>query len=87
LFLLENYDDEVPINVGTGIDVSIKGLADLVGEVVGFSGQIEWDTSKPDGTPRKLLDTSRLGNLGWKPKITLEKGLKDTYEWFLSQNS
>lgn len=87
LFLLENYDDEVPINVGTGIDVSIKGLADLVGEVVGFSGQIEWDTSRPDGTPRKLLDTSRLGNLGWKPKITLEKGLKDTYEWFLSQNS
>ena len=87
LFLLENYNDEVPINVGTGIDVSIKGLADLVGAVVGFSGQIEWDTSKPDGTPRKLLDTSRLGDLGWKPKITLEKGLEATYEWFLSQQN
>lgn len=85
LFLLENYDDGVPINVGTGVDVSIKGLADLVGEVVGFSGQIKWDASKPDGTPRKLLDTSRLGELGWKPKITLENGLEATYEWFLSQ--
>lgn len=84
LFLLENYDDEIPINVGTGSDVSIKELADLVGEVVGFTGKIEWDTSKPDGTPRKLLDTSRLGNIGWKPRITLERGLKETYEWFLS---
>lgn len=84
LFLLENYDDEIPINVGTGSDVSIKELADLVGEVVGFTGKIEWDTSKPDGTPRKLLDTSRLGNIGWKPRITLERGLKETYEWFLA---
>ena len=85
LFLLENYDDEVPINVGTGVDVSIKGLADLVGEVVGFAGEIEWDASKPDGTPRKLLDTSRLTKLGWTPSISLEQGLKSTYEWFLSQ--
>ena len=84
LFLLESYDAEIPINVGTGIDVSIKGLADLVGEVVGFTGKIEWDSSKPDGTPRKLLDTSRLRDLGWKPSITLEAGLQDTYEWFLS---
>jgi len=85
LFLLENYDDEIPINVGTGVDVSIKGLADLVGEVVGFPGEIEWDASKPDGTPRKLLDTSRLTKLGWTPSISLEQGLKSTYEWFLSQ--
>lgn len=87
LFLLENYDDDTPINVGTGVDVSIKGLADLVGEVVGFSGEIEWDTSKPDGTPRKLLDTSKLAELGWQSRISLEIGLKQTYEWFLSNNS
>lgn len=87
LFLLENYDDDTPINVGTGVDVSIKGLADLVGEIVGFCGEIEWDTLKPDGTPRKLLDTSRLAELGWQSRISLETGLKQTYEWFLSNNS
>ena len=84
LFLLENYDDEIPINVGTGVDISIKDLAALIGEKVGFSGLIEWDTSKPDGTPRKLLDVSRLSKLGWKSQITLEEGLETTYETFLS---
>jgi GDP-L-fucose synthase len=86
LFLLVNYDDEIPINVGTGVDISIKDLAALIGEKVGFSGQIAWDTSKPDGTPRKLLDVSRLSKLGWKSQITLEKGLETTYETFLKGN-
>jgi GDP-L-fucose synthase len=85
LFLLENYDDEIPINVGTGVDISIKDLAVLIGKKVGFSGQIEWDTSKPDGTPRKLLDVSRLSKLGWKPQILLDEGLEATYLEFLNQ--
>jgi GDP-L-fucose synthase len=85
LFLLENYDDEIPINVGTGVDISIKDLAALIGEKVGFSGQIEWDTSKPDGTPRKLLDVSRLSKLGWKAQILLDQGLEATYQNFLHQ--
>jgi GDP-L-fucose synthase len=85
LFLLENYDDEIPINVGTGVDISIKDLAVLIGKKVGFSGQIEWDTSKPDGTPRKLLDVSRLSKLGWKPQILLDEGLEATYLDFLNQ--
>jgi GDP-L-fucose synthase len=82
LYLLENYDDDVPINVGTGIDISIKDLAELTSRVVGFSGRIEWDSTKPDGTPRKLLDISRMSALGWKAKIPLELGLEQTYEWF-----
>jgi GDP-L-fucose synthase len=86
LFLLENYDDEIPINVGTGVDISIKDLAALIGEKVGFSGLIEWDTTKPDGTPRKLLDVSRLSKLGWKSQITLEEGLETTYETFLNES-
>jgi GDP-L-fucose synthase len=82
LFLLENYDDESPINVGTGTDVTIAELAEIVKSVVGFEGQIQWDSSKPDGTPRKLLDTSRITQLGWKPIFTLEDGIRETYEWF-----
>jgi GDP-L-fucose synthase len=82
LFLLENYDDEVAINVGVGQDVSIKELAELIQGVVGFEGEIEWDSSKPDGTPRKLLDVSRMTTLGWKPKISLEDGIRATYEWY-----
>ena len=83
LYLLEKYDDDVPINVGTGIDISIKDLAELTSRVVGFSGKIEWDATKPDGTPRKLLDVSRMSGLGWKAKIPLELGLEATYEWFV----
>jgi GDP-L-fucose synthase len=83
LHLLENYDDDVPLNVGTGIDISIKDLAELTSRVVGFSGRIEWDSSKPDGTPRKLLDVSRISNLGWSAKIPLESGLRETYDWFV----
>jgi GDP-L-fucose synthase len=82
LFLLENYDDEIAINVGLGEDIAIKDLAELVRRVVGFEGEIFWDSGKPDGTPRKLLDVSRLTALGWKPKIDLEEGIRATYEWF-----
>jgi GDP-L-fucose synthase len=82
LYLLENYDDEVAINVGVGEDVSIKELAELIQKITGFEGEIEWDSSKPDGTPRKLLDVSRITALGWKAQISLEDGIRSTYEWY-----
>lgn len=72
------------INVGTGVDCTIKELTETVAKVVGYKGIIEWDTTKPDGTPRKLMDVSRLERLGWKAKTTLEEGLTSTYEWFLA---
>lgn len=82
LFVMEHYDSPEPINVGVGEDLSILDLANLVSRVVGFDGRIERDLSKPDGTPRKLLDVSKLNRLGWQPKIRLEEGLKQTYEWY-----
>ena len=82
VFLLENYDDDVAINVGVGEDISIKELADQIKKIVGFEGGITWDSTKPDGTPRKLLDGSRLRNLGWKPSINLQEGLESTYSWY-----
>jgi GDP-L-fucose synthase len=82
VYLLENYNDDVAINVGVGEDVSIKELAELIKETVGFSGSIEWDSSKPDGTPRKLLDVSRITKLGWKAQISLKDGIASTYEWY-----
>jgi GDP-L-fucose synthase len=82
LFLLENYDDEVAINIGMGKDISIKDLAELIQAIVGFEGSIEWDSSRPDGTPRKLLDVSKITDLGWKPTISLEEGIRSTYHWF-----
>ena len=83
LFLLENYDDNVAINVGVGQDISIKELADLIRTTVGYQGDVTWDSSKPDGTPRKLLDVSLITNLGWKPEISLEDGIRSTYSWYL----
>lgn len=83
LFLLENYDDDVAINVGVGQDISIKELAELIRTTVGYQGDVAWDSSKPDGTPRKLLDVSRITSLGWKPEIILEDGIHSTYSWFL----
>jgi GDP-L-fucose synthase len=71
------------INIGTGVDCSIKELAETIAKIVGYQGKIEWDTTKPDGTPRKLLDVSRLERLGWKAKTKLEDGLSKTYAWFL----
>lgn len=82
LFLLEEYDDDIAINVGVGEDISIKDLAELVRGVVGFNGETLWDTKKPDGTPRKLLDVSRITKLGWKPQVPLQSGIQDTYLWF-----
>jgi GDP-L-fucose synthase len=87
LFLLENYDDEIAINVGTGSDISIKELSELIRGIVGFDGAVEWDSTKPDGSPRKLLDVSRISSLGWKAKIGLEVGLRSTYKWFLENSS
>ena len=81
--LLENYDDPAPINVGTGEDVTIKELAETIESVVGYSGAISWDTSRPDGTPRKLLDVSRITSLGWAPRIGLRAGIESTYAWYL----
>lgn len=82
LHLLENYDGPEQVNVGVGHDVSIKELARLVADAVGYDGQIEWDVTKPDGTPRKLMDVSKLSSLGWNAKIQLEDGLADTVRWF-----
>jgi GDP-L-fucose synthase len=73
------------VNVGTGVDFTIRQLAETVARVVGFSGRLVWDTTKPDGAPRKLLDVSRLAALGWRAQIGLEEGLRQTYEWFLGQ--
>lgn len=84
VFLLENYDSPEIVNVGCGEDVSIRELAELVCGVVGFAGRLEFDASKPDGTPRKLLNVERLFGLGWRPKIPLEIGIRDAYEWFLA---
>ena len=82
LFLLENYHDDVAINVGVGDDISIRDLADLIQRIVGFEGDVLWDDTKPDGTPRKLLDVSRITALGWTSQIGLEDGIRSTYEWF-----
>jgi GDP-L-fucose synthase len=83
----EKYDSCLHLNVGTGEDLSIKELAQKVAVAAGFSGQIEWDSSKPDGTPRKVLDISRIKALGWKPTITLEEGIASTIAWYKEANS
>jgi GDP-L-fucose synthase len=82
LFLLEHYDDAQTINVGVGTDRTIEEISSLVAAAVGYQGRIEWDQSKPDGTPRKLLDTSRINALGWEPTIDLESGLRSTVAWY-----
>lgn len=82
-FLLENYDSPEIINVGCGEDITIRELAELICEVVGFQGSLEYDSSKPDGTPRKVMDVSRLTAMGWKPRIPLREGIRHAYEWFL----
>lgn len=87
LFLMERYEDEQWINVGWGRDETIAELARTVARVVGFGGSLLFDTSKPDGTPRKLLDTTRIEALGWKPRIELEDGIRSTYAWFLEHRN
>lgn len=86
-FCMKNYDLPEPINVGTGVDVTISELANIISDVVGFSGDIEWDTTKPNGTPRKVLDISKIKSLGWEPKIGLHEGIEKTYEWYLDTYS
>jgi len=83
VFLTENYSGDEIVNVGVGRDVSIRELAEMTRDIIGFQGQLQFDTSKPDGTPRKLLDVSRLSTLGWKPSIDLHSGITTTYGWFL----
>ena len=83
VFLLEKYDSPEIINVGCGEDVSIRELAEMICDVIGFKGNLVWDTSKPDGTPQKLLDVSKMRTLGWQSTISLRDGLKRTYDWFL----
>lgn len=82
LHLLENYDGDDQVNVGTGTDVTIKELAGLVAEAVGYEGQIDWDTTKPDGTPQKLLDVTKLAKAGWTARINLSNGIRSTVEWY-----
>lgn len=86
LLLLERYDDPAPINIGCGEDVTIDQLARIIADVVGYAGEFEHDTSKPDGTPRKLLDVSRIRGLGWSPTVSLPDGIKSVYEWFLAHH-
>jgi GDP-L-fucose synthase len=74
------------INVGSGKDISIAELAQTIQEIVGYEGAVRWNTAKPDGTPRKLLDISRLSQLGWRPRISLREGIKSTYAWYLRQS-
>ncbi|MGW0611005.1 GDP-L-fucose synthase family protein [Streptomyces sp. NPDC002788] len=82
LHLIEHYDADSPVNVGTGTDLTIRELAELVADAVGYRGSVEWDTKQPDGTPRKLLDVSRLTALGWAPRIGLREGIARTYAWY-----
>jgi GDP-L-fucose synthase len=82
LYLLQTYEGEPIINIGWGQDVTIRELVGMIMSVIGYSGRLIFDPSKPDGTPRKLLDVSRLTGLGWQPRISLEKGIAQTYAWF-----
>lgn len=85
--LLDRYDDPSPINVGVGRDVTIRELAETVAGIVGFTGEIVQDTSRPDGTPRKLLDVTRIRALGWEPRVSLRDGIAQTYRWFVEHRA
>ncbi|MCX6762504.1 MAG: GDP-L-fucose synthase [Candidatus Moranbacteria bacterium] len=87
IFLMNNYEDSEIVNIGTGEDIEIIDLAKMIKDIVGFEGEIKNDLSKPDGTPKKQLDVSKLHNLGWKHKIPLEEGIKETHNWFLKNKS
>jgi GDP-L-fucose synthase len=86
-FCMDRYDGDEPINCGAGDEVSIRQLAEIVASAVGFDGRLVFDVSKPDGTPRKLMDSSRLAALGWQPAISLADGVQSTYEWFVSNRA
>ncbi|PON14105.1 GDP-fucose synthetase [Candidatus Entotheonella serta] len=87
VFLMQRYDAEDIVNVGVGEDITIRELAEMIARTVGFEGALRFDTSKPDGTPRKLLDVSRLFDLGWRPQISLSEGLRQTYAWYLEHEA
>jgi GDP-L-fucose synthase len=87
LFALENYDGDEQLNVGTGEDMSIKELAELIAKESGFEGEIAWDSSKPDGTPRKVLDISRIKTIGWLPSVGISEGVRETISWFRENQS
>lgn len=87
VYLMNTYEDNQHVNVGTGVDVTIKELAETVKEIVGYEGTINWDSSKPDGMPRKLLDMTKLHSLGWKHKIELREGIEKTYKWYLENKT
>lgn len=87
IFLMNTYNDSEQVNVGTGADISIKELAEMIKEIIGYDGAIVWDASKPDGTPRKLLDVSKLHQLGWKHTIELREGIERTYTWYLENQA
>ena len=85
LLLLNRYKENEPVNIGVGEDLSIMELSKVIKDVVGFTGEVHWDPTKPNGTPRKLLDITKLSDLGWEPKIDLEQGVASTYKWFVSK--
>lgn len=87
LILLDKYDNSVAINIGSGQEISIGNLASLVSEIVGFTGEIRFNTNRPNGTQRKLLDSTRISELGWKPQVSLEDGIASTYDWFLAHHT
>ncbi len=87
IFLMHNYSEAGFVNIGTGTDVTIKALAEMVKKIVGFEGELVWDSSKPDGTPRKLMDVSRLHSLGWQHQIELEQGIAFAYQDFLENHA
>ncbi len=91
IFLMKNFDTNLVqdnglslVNIGTGEDITIKNIAELIKGVVGYKGEIVWDTTKPDGTPRKLLDVSKIKSMGWQPKMDIGEGIRKTYEWYES---
>jgi GDP-L-fucose synthase len=86
-FLIEHYNSPEIINIGFGEDVSIRELAELISEIVGYEGKLTFDTTKPDGTPRKLLDSTKLHNLGWRPQLPLREGIRQTYDWYVKEGA
>ena len=84
--MMINYNESMPLNIGTGKDLSILDLAETIKDIVGFSGSVKWDSSKPDGTPRKLLDVSKVNSLGWHAKTKLGEGIRKTYDWYIQNN-
>ena len=84
IFLMENYESKEIINIGNGVDYTIKELAEMISNCVQYDGSLTYDQSKPDGMPRKVVDVSKLNNLGWKSKISFEVGIKNTYDWYLN---